>query len=189
MLERHLPKSVFSLALKVFQRGKSTNQGTVKTACTQRDSIADLENLGATREGKVMLAMKPDPIAKQIGAILDRLLHSLGKGGFCLSTTARTAKGVGLMLNDFDLGQRYFKNLPLGGGSHTCSLQAGLAMGTGIWLIMMCLIWICALFQGGGFVVRGGFLSPSVEGGLEELLLLMLVNWSRTATTASSPFL
>ena len=52
------------------------------------------------------------------------------------------------MFDDLDLGQWYFKNLPLGGGRHPRPLQAGLTMGTGLWLVVMCLIWIGTLLQG-----------------------------------------
>ena len=119
---------------------------------TQGDSIADLEDLGATSEGKVMLAMEPDPIAQQVGTILDGLVNSLREGSLCLFTTAGAAKGVGLVLDDFDLGQGYFKDLPLGGGCYTCSLQTGLTMGTRLRVVVMSLIWICALLQGGAFM-------------------------------------
>lgn len=117
MLERHLRKGVFGLTLKVLQRGIRTSQSTVKTTCRKRDSIANLENLGTTSEGKVMLAMEPDSIAQQIGAILNGLLDPLRKLGFGLFSTARAADSVCLMLDDIDFGQRYFKDLSLG-GSH-----------------------------------------------------------------------
>lgn len=35
--------------------------------------------------------------------------------------------------------------------------------------------------------ISGGFLSPSLDGGLEEFVLFLFVNSSRTATTASRP--
>ena len=65
------------------------------------------------------------------------------------------------MLDYFDLGQWYFKNLPLRGGSHTCSLQIGLTMGTGLWVVMVCLIWIGTLLQCGALVTLLPTLSPA----------------------------